>query len=218
MVVLLWLSFGFDLAFAKAVRGRTVSWIGVQISVGATWDRATIKADRVQELLTMTEGFLKGGNVVPMKELGTYVANAANFAMLLFAWRPFLGEIWSAVSGSSSGSSGAPRGCVWLKQVSPAIRWINAFLCNGKGTIVRVITLQGHRGGGSKILICSDACPWGFGAALFVDGVVIEYYTAELDNNDFEIFEQEIGNLAGQQAWEALAIVVSLRLWLPFWR
>ena len=93
MVVLLWLSFGFDLAFAKAARGRTVSWIGVQISVGATWFRATIRADRVQELLTMTEGFLKGGNVVPIKELRTYVANAANFAMLLFAWRSFLGEL-----------------------------------------------------------------------------------------------------------------------------
>ena len=81
-----------------------------------------------------------------------------------------------------------------------------------------MFTLQGHRGGGSKILICSDACPWGFGAALFVYGVAIAYFTAELYHNDFGIFQQERGNPAGQQAWEALAIVVSLRLWLPYWR
>jgi hypothetical protein len=171
------------------------------------------------ELLAMTQKFMRGGNVISLKELRTYVAKAANFAMLLFAWRPFLGELWAAVSGKD-GSSGAPKGCVWRKQVAPALRWLLAFLEQTRGTINRVYTLQAHRGGSDhdKILICSDACPWGFGAALFIGGVAIEFFTAELDAIDCEIFEQTIGSAAGQQAWEALAIVVSLRLWLPYWR
>jgi hypothetical protein len=218
MVVLLWLSFGFDLAFAKGVRGRTVSWIGVQISVGPTWVRATIKPDRVLELLNMTEKILQGGNVLSIKDMRTYVAKAANFAMLLFAWRPFLGEIWAAVSGKDGGSTGAPTGCLWKKQIAPAVRWISAFLKNEQGTIQRVYTLQGHRGGGAQILICSDACPWGFGSAIFIDGIAVEYFTAQLDEHDCSIFQQKIGDPAGQQAWEALAIVVSLRMWVKYWR
>ena len=126
MVVLLWLAFGFDLAFAKAVRGRTVSWIGVQITVGATWVRATIKPDRVQELLDMTMKFLYGGNVISVKDMRTYVVKAANFAMLLFAWRPFLGELWAAVSGTDT-TTGSPNGCIWKRQVAPAMRWLLAF-------------------------------------------------------------------------------------------
>ena len=102
--------------------------------------------------------------------------------------------------------------------MAPAARWILAFLKQEQGTINRVYTLQGHRGGGAKVLICSDACPWGFGAALFIDGAPVAYFTAKLDDLDCDIFHQKIGDPAGQQAWEALAIVVSLRLWLPYWR
>ena len=98
------------------------------------------------------------------------------------------------------------------------MRWLLAFLEHEKGTINRVYTLQAHRGGGEKVLICSDACPWGFGAALFIGGVAVAYFTAKLQETDFEIFQQKMGDPAGQQAWEALAIVVSLRLWLPYWR
>ena len=61
--------------------------------------------------------------------------------------------------------------------------------------------------------MCTDACPWGFGAALFVNDVAVAYFTEELSSSDLSIFEQEMGNPAGQQIWEALAILTALKTW-----
>jgi hypothetical protein len=47
MVVLLWSGLGFQLAFKKAERGKTVSWIGIEITTMKTWVIARIKAGRV---------------------------------------------------------------------------------------------------------------------------------------------------------------------------
>ena len=49
-VILLWSSLGFDLSYAKASRGRAVSWIGSDIRIGRTWIKASIKDERVKEL------------------------------------------------------------------------------------------------------------------------------------------------------------------------
>ena len=96
--------------------------------------------------------------------------------------------------------------------------WIRAFLKEETGAITRVYTLQAHRGGGGRILICSDACPWGFGAAVFINGKPLEYFTEQLTDFDLSLFQQERGSASGQQVWEALAILVSLRLWARLWR
>ena len=216
LVVLLWSALGFNLAFLKAMRGRTVAWIGCQDTVGRTWVLATIKAERVAELLQLTEEYLRL-NVVSIKLLRSYVSKAANFATLLFTWRPFLVEIWAAVSGSSE-SSRAPNGCIWAKQIAPALRWIRAFLKSQRGSIERVYTLQAHRGGGERVLMCTDACPWGIGAALFVNGQAVAYFAEELKDSDFKFFEAKRGDAAGQQVWEALAILVSMRIWASVWK
>ena len=63
LTVLLWSSFGFLLAFKKAMRGATVTWIGCEVTVGRTYVVATIKKERIEELLALTLQYLSS-NVV----------------------------------------------------------------------------------------------------------------------------------------------------------
>ena len=62
-----------------------------------------------------------------------------------------------------------------------------------------------------------DASPWGLGGYVTVDRQVKEFYQSELDENDFAIFGHAKGDCRGQQAWEALAMLVALRLWADTW-
>ena len=156
-------------------------------------------------------------NVLAVKELRSYVSKAGNFATLLFSWRPFLGELWAAVCAPEV-STGAPSNCVWTQQVRSALLWIRAFLRRERGSIIRIFTLQAHRGGGQRVLMCTDACPWGVGAALFLDGVAVEYFSVELSQFDFELFQHTVGDPAGQQTWEAYAILLALRQWTSHWK
>ena len=66
--------------------------------------------------------------------------------------------------------------------------------------------------------MCTDACPWGVGAALFLDGVAVEYFHVELSKFDFELFQHSVGDAAGQQTWEAFAILLALRQWSCHWQ
>ena len=73
----------------------------------------------------VTEEHLRG-NLVGIKTLRSYIAKAGNLAQLLFSWRPFLGEIWASLGEASLLASGALAGCVWIKQIRPALLWIRA--------------------------------------------------------------------------------------------
>jgi hypothetical protein len=199
------------------MRGRTISWIGLTITIGDAWVRATIKADRVEELLEMTTDFLSR-NVLSVKEVRSYVGKASNFAQLLFTWRPFLGELWASFSAAAMKNSGAPVNCVWRRQILSALKWLQAFLQREAGAIVRIFTLEAHLGIGQKVQISTDASPWGFGAVLIIDDVPIEYYAEILSQDDLDTFHLSTADPAGQQVWEALAVLVSLRMWGAHWR
>ena len=51
-----------------------------------------------------------------------------------------------------------------------------------------------------------------------MNGQPLEYFTEALTKFDPSLFQQERGSASGQQVWEALAILVCLRLWAKLWR
>ena len=177
-IVILWSALGFGLSYAKAMSGRTVTWIGCTITVGDTWVRGTIKEDRVTELLGLTNEFL-AKNVVSVKDVRSYVGKAGNFAQLLYTWRPFLGELWASVNTDSLMNSGAPRNCIWIRQIRQAFLWLKAFMNRETDAIVRIYTLEAYLGQGQKGQISSDASPWGFGAVLIIDDMPVEYFAEQ---------------------------------------
>ena len=63
-----------------------------------------------------------------------------------------------------------------------------------------------------------DASPWGLGAILFVDGVPRRWLSSSLSQDDASILGHAIGSSTGQQPWECLLLLVSLKTWLPAWQ
>ena len=62
-----------------------------------------------------------------------------------------------------------------------------------------------------------DASPWGLGAALYISGGPVSFFTSRLTTLDEKRVEVAIGDHRAQQLWEALAVLVALRALIK-WR
>ena len=60
-----------------------------------------------------------------------------------------------------------------------------------------------------------DASPYGLGAWLEVDGHAQEFFSDRIHKSDLQILKVENVGSKAQQAAEALALLVAVRLWLP---
>ena len=118
-------------------------------------------------------------------------------------------QLWAACEQNG----GSKRGCVWRRQIDDALSWIKDFLDNQHGPLRREWKLQALLAEATKVMLVFDACPWGLGAVLYINGEPIQYFTSALSAIDEVWFQYRIGDSDGQQAWEALAVLVALRLW-----
>ena len=70
---------------------------------------------------------------------------------------------------------------------------------------------------GTPVKIVGDASPWGLGAYIMIDGVIIEYFAVALNDWVAGYLNAPIGSCTGQQVWEALNLVLALRAWKARW-
>ena len=109
-------------------------------------------------------------------------------------------------------------GAVWTKQITQSTKWIMAFLDGHSGEIVRTMSTASHFRRDVRIDITTDACPSGLGAVLSIDGQPVEYFSSQVSTTDVESLGLSLtSDSTNQQALEALAILVSLRLWRYHW-
>ena len=66
-----------------------------------------------------------------------------------------------------------------------------------------------------KAEIVTDACPFGIGRLLRVDGKVVECFTAPICENLERKFKARKGESKWNTLWEAVALLTAARLWLP---
>ena len=66
-------------------------------------------------------------------------------------------------------------------------------------------------------MLVFDACPCGSGAVLLLNNKPIQYFTSAITAFDEVRYQYRIGDSRGQQAWEALSVLVALRLWRQYW-
>ena len=64
----------------------------------------------------------------------------------------------------------------------------------------------------------TDYSPWGIGAILVVKGEIAAWIAGGLDATDEVMLDIRIGDPAGQQAGELVAVLVALRAWRQFWQ
>ena len=189
-------------------------WIGATLRVMPSGLEASIKKSILDELRAQVLDILKS-NVVSRKVLRSFAGRCNHVSTLLWPWRPFLQSLWAALS---SPSSGAPRNCVWVRQIRVSMFWIKAFLEGASGSLHRNFILDTYMNAGVLVEVTLDASPWGLGGILQESGQIVSWFASELSDFDYKFFNFQIGEAAGQQCWEALAALVALRVWKTRWR
>jgi len=108
---------------------------------------------------------------------------------------------------------------MWTKPIRAALRWLDAFLhMEGAGPIRRVFALSTHLNLGDPVRITTDASPWGVGAFIVIQGEPHAYFYDAISDEYHRIMKVKAGSADGQQCWECLAVLASLRLWRHLWR
>ena len=175
---------------------------------------ATLQAEAVKEMRAII-GKMLSKIVIPIKALRSLAGKLSNAARLLTAWRPFLAEIWAALSAPSGH---APSGTLWSRQVAPALRWFAALLDRRSLSIMRPFLWKAYVLPASRTVFVVDASPWGLGALVVENGVVVEYLTDQISPVDCANLGLVVGSPDGQQVLEALAMLVALRTWRARWQ
>lgn len=214
VIMVSWSVMGFPLAFHKATLGRKLTWIGVELAIDAEGIEAVVPAEKVLELQHILTNMLKE-NVIAKKQMRTAVGKAMSIASVIFCWRPFLQELYVALHTEDSR---APSGCIWTKQVRHTLVWLLTFLKDELAGIRRKYTVRCITNKLPLVTIAWDASPFGMGGTLQLDGVIVEYFAIEISKDDEQNLNTARGTHEGQQVWEALAGLISLRLWSIHWQ
>ena len=217
-IVLLWRAMGYELSFKKGKRGCENVWIGNQYKLTETEVSVSVRAERLQDIEEITDS-MAATNVTPIAALKSYTGKVASVASVVPSWRPFVHDLWGVIysDDSPSQSSNAPQNCVWTAQLMHVLIWVKAFLTGAQGSVLRVFNFNTYVGLGSDIRIQIDASPWGLGGVLAVNHVLRSWFACPITELDVAMFGRETASCEGQQLWEALCMLVALRLWKPWW-
>ena len=213
-VVMLWLMMGFDLAYHKGQFGHEVCWVGYDLKATKMGIEASIKADFMKDFSDVTAK-LGSKNIISKRALQSYAGKANHISNLLKAWRPFLDCFWAALYNKKT--SNAPYGMVWTSQVRPALEWLSCFLAERHGPLRKAWELRSYSQDAANIVFHLDASPYSLAAVLVINGEPWEYFSSPLTKEDTNIHRKRIGDSKGQQIWESLTLLVSLRVWFGYW-
>ena len=214
ILMLTWVALGIDLAIPKGQLGSMVNWIGATFSIAGRVVTATIQQQRLDELLQLAEAMLLT-NVVTVKQLRSFTGKAQSVASLLFTWRPFVHMLYGAMCNTQSR---APNNCVWRQQIEVPVRWIVAFLKGRTGNLERTLSVDTYFRRGASVVITTDASPYGLGGILEENGHITSFFSAAITDYDRQALAlQSTPDCRDQQALEALAMLVALRLWASRW-
>ena len=92
-----------------------------------------------------------------------------------------------------------------------------AFFAGEMGTMTREYRVSAYFDAGLRVRIVTDASPWGVGGFVALGNTIISYFAEGLDQQDADLANAELGSPDGQQVWEALALLIALRLWQRYW-
>ena len=165
--------------------------------------------------------------VASRKELRSLCGVCSFVAGLVPTVRPFLGSLWAILASAGRAHDGGvgdascnqpprtrrlPVALFHTKQAKHALGWLQAFLRGAKGSIVRHYPIRAPPR--SAVLeVATDACPWGIGGVLIENAQITAFYLDYLHREDLQRFRLQAGDSSGNSVWEALAILVALRLW-----
>ena len=200
---------GFPLAWGKGVLGTSVTWIGAQLTSSSDGIEVSIPEDKLESLLTQTKQ-LNASVVASRRSVRSYCGKLSFIGGMVPYIRPFLSMVWAALSSASS----LPPALIHCRQFRVALDWLQALLLGRHGPLVRTFPLA-EVWSSEGDYIATDACPWGFAGVLFKNFAPIAWFASPLLEGDLRRFRAKRGDSGHNTTWEALALLVAIRLWLP---
>ena len=156
------------------------------------------------------------------KRFRTLAGKIGFVAGLVPALKPFLAPLWKAASpGKAAHDTPGPRsrrarggklpqGLVLVAPFRPAIRWLLAFFERQRGTLTRTYSTKAQAS--QRIQFICDASPWGIGGVRYEEGRPTAYFADSITQCDLQRFRASLGDSASLTIWEALAVLVGMRI------
>jgi len=216
---LLWTAIaGFPVKLQKAIGGKEVPWIGAVLSLRTEEQSVvvTIPEEKIAKLKESTDKFLRRP-VAGARELRSYAGALSFVAGLVPHLRPFLSSLWAVLPSCGGTASDGARAkgrsgkLVHTRRIEPALRWIGALLSGEAAPLRR--ELKAHFPA-LNVTITTDACPFGMGGTLRVEGELKEIFSSDLPQFELQKFEARKGDSKHTTLWEALALLIACRQWL----
>ena len=101
---------------------------------------------------------------------------------------------------------------VHVRRCPHSLSWLFAFFSSRQGGLTRKFWLS-LPPVASNLRVAVDASPWGLGVVFLSDGVPSRWFADKISNGYLCRFGASVGDPAFNILWEALAILVALRLW-----
>lgn len=209
-----------------------MDWIGATISV-VDGDKAvsiSVPVHKCNEVLERAT-LIQQQAVIQKRELRSFCGQLSFIAGLVCFLRPFLSQLWAAIaehSGKADVPSDAPGSQisqssrkrsrrlphhqVFVRQFAHSLLWIIAFFEGQLGPLVREFPLEPfcHE---ATVRIATDASPWGIGGVLLINNEPAAWFADQINTEDLRRFNATRGESGFNTLWEALAILVGIRLW-----
>ena len=207
---LFWRALGWGLSYHKGQLGCEVNWIGFHFKITAQDVIVSIKADFMHDFTKLVKE-LADTRKISNKTVRAFAGKANHVCNLLYSWRPFISELWAAIYSESASRSGT----VWCKQILGTLTWMRTFLDGHRGSLIRSWNFTEYLHPRATGTFYLDASPWGLGGVLVIDCRVHSFFATKLTRDDEHFLKAKIGSDESQQIFEALAILVAFRVWLP---
>ena len=136
-----------------------------------------------------------------VNELTSFTGRTNHVACLLYAWRPFISDLWGAIYVRRRKGSR-----IWIKQVLKTLKWLSVFLHGQRGALIRKWTFRSWLDPQSALTMILDASPFGLGGVLVASDRIVSFFSSDLTKDDVRIHHHEIGQDTGQQVWDTLCI------------
>ena len=156
--------------------------------------------------------------MIPVRLLRRFAGRGGWIMSIIPRARWTVMRIWAAITAcerqrAAGGQvrQGAGHSLVARKQVEAALTWVRVFW--GMPT-VKLERVFGSQKPHAMLELVFDASPWGLGGFLtdIATGQILQFFADPLTEQDAIRFGKPLGEASGQQCWEALAILVGLRL------
>ena len=216
VAILFWMAMGLALSWKKRQLRPSVIWIGAGLEATSEEITLSIQAKFVLKMLTECRELLKLRHIT-VKRMRSFVGGMA-WMMVIIRWvRAWLSPLWSAIALAAQWEGPPERASIGLQQVRHSLTWIEAFLSGQRGSIVRTIPVEPASLWALIQIVC-DASPYGVGGVLLLNKVPTAWIHDAITEEDHRRMGTAAGQCEGQATFEALAVLVAIRTWLPLWR